>query len=124
MAVLPENSTRGRLAITDASREQVFASGFCRMRLTLHTGRTHQIRVHLADAHIPILGDTMYARSFNPPHHLPLALRAALDALTRQALHAELLGFVHPVSGVQILCRAPLPNDLGVLDAALCSAVH
>jgi len=119
MSVLPEHSTRGRLAITNAYREQVFKHGFSRMRLTLHTGRTHQIRVHLADAQLPILGDNVYARSFNPASHLPSNLRAALAALTRQALHAEVLGFVHPISKEAIHCAAPLPDDLQRLDLAL-----
>ncbi|MDQ6975221.1 MAG: RluA family pseudouridine synthase [Mariprofundaceae bacterium] len=119
MSVLPEQSTRGRLAITNAGREQVFNHGFSRMRLTLHTGRTHQIRVHLADAQLPILGDTVYARSFNPGQHLPVNLRTALHELARQALHAEVLGFIHPISGESIHCVAPLPCDVKNLDVAL-----
>lgn len=124
MAVLPDESTRGRLAITDACREQVFNHGFSRMRLTLHTGRTHQIRVHLAHTQLPILGDAVYARAFNPGHHLPLSLREALHALERQALHAEVLGFIHPISGEEIRCHAPLPHDLQRLDVALRDSIE
>lgn len=119
MAVLPEGTTRGRLAISDVCREKVFNSGFSRMRLTLHTGRTHQIRVHLAAEKLPILGDVLYARAFHPGSKLPERVRSAMLALSRQALHAEVLGFVHPVTGEDILCRAPLPDDLRALDLAL-----
>jgi len=119
MAVLSEHSKRGRLAITDACREQVFDSGFSRMRLTLHTGRTHQIRVHLAHEHVPVLGDVMYARTFTPAKHQPKILCDVLLALKRQALHAEVLGFIHPITSESIRCQAPLPDDLQQLDKAL-----
>ena len=119
MAILPAGSPRGRLAITEATREACFMGLFSRLRLRLHTGRTHQIRVHLAAEQLPLLGDTMYARHFNPPAQLDAELRRQLAQLNGQALHAERLGFRHPVSQQWIECRAPLPAILRALDAAL-----
>jgi len=69
------------------------------LRCTLHTGRTHQIRVHLASLGHPLVGDALYGG------------RAALG-LTRQALHAARLAFVHPISGAPMQWRAPPPPDL------------
>ncbi len=113
---------RGRHAITDAAVERVLPP-LARLRLRLFTGRTHQVRVHLAHVRLPVLGDPVYARAFRPPRHLPEPLRAAVGALRRQALHAEILGFRHPVTGEELLFRAPLPPELARLDAALEEAV-
>ncbi len=118
MAVLPDGG-RGKLAITEARREACFDGLFSRLRLRLHTGRTHQIRVHLSAERLPILGDALYARAFQPAKHLSPDLRAALAVLSRQALHAEYIGFAHPCHGRWIECHAPLPEDLLRLDAAL-----
>jgi len=77
------------------------------VRCTLRTGRTHQIRVHLAESGTPVLGDTLYGK---------LPRDAVLAELTRslghQALHARLLGFVHPVTGKALRFEAPLPEDV------------
>jgi len=113
----------GKVAITDAIVEQRFAHQFSRMRLTLHTGRTHQIRVHLTAEGMPILGDATYARNFNPKKSLPAVVREAFTNLQRQALHAEVLGFIHPITQEKIHCRAPLPDDLQQLDHALAQIV-
>jgi 23S rRNA pseudouridine1911/1915/1917 synthase len=73
---------------------------------TLETGRTHQIRVHLAESGTPVLGDPLYGR---PPKDR--ALRALASELGHQALHARLLGFTHPTSGERMRFEAPLPDD-------------
>ncbi len=112
----------GKEAITDARIEKTFGQLFSRLRLTLHTGRTHQIRVHLAHEQLPILGDSTYGRRFNPGKQIPEPARSAIASLTRQALHAEVLGFRHPVTGESLLCKAPLPEDLKLLDSALTDA--
>jgi len=112
---------QGRHAITDAEVEACHGS-FCRLRLTLHTGRTHQIRVHLSHIGLPLLGDQVYARRFNPGKDIPLEVREALAALKRQALHAELLAFRHPLTGNMLSVTAPLPPDLQRLSAALSHA--
>jgi 23S rRNA pseudouridine1911/1915/1917 synthase len=83
------------------------------VRCTLRTGRTHQIRVHLAESGTPVLGDTLYGK---------LPRDAMLAELTRrlghQALHARLLGFVHPVSGKALRFEAVMPEEMkGALEA-------
>ena len=82
------------------------------VRLRLATGRTHQIRVHAADHGWPLLGDVMYGRT--PPKPLaPLAKQ-----LGRQALHAAVLAFAHPVTGAPLRFESPLPPDMvAVLEA-------
>ncbi len=108
----------GRQAITEGVVERELPP-IARLRLRLHTGRTHQVRVHLAHLRLPVLGDPVYARAFRPPKHLPEPLRAAIAALRRQALHAEVLGLRHPITGEEMLFRAPLPPELARLNTAL-----
>jgi 23S rRNA pseudouridine1911/1915/1917 synthase len=94
MAVVPG----GRPARTDVARVAA-AEGFSAVRCTLHTGRTHQIRVHLASIGHPLVGDATYGG------------RPALG-LERQALHAWRLRLVHPVSGIELAFEGPPPADL------------
>ena len=93
------------------------------MRLRLHTGRTHQIRVHLSHEGMPILADAIYGRKFNPSKKIPEPAYSVLKGLSRQALHAEILGFKHPVTQEEILCKAPFPPELEALDAGLKSLI-
>jgi 23S rRNA pseudouridine1911/1915/1917 synthase len=74
------------------------------------TGRTHQIRVHLASIGLPIVGDPVYGRARSP---------APEEALGRPALHAAVLGFAHPRTGERMCFEAPLPADLAALLAEL-----
>ena len=86
----------------------------------LETGRTHQIRVHLASIGHPLMGDQVYGAGYRTKAaHLTAAGRHALDALGRQALHAYLLGIEHPVSGESLVLRSQLPADLAGLRTAL-----
>lgn len=87
---------------------------------TLETGRTHQIRVHLAHIGHPILGDATYGTGFKTKATLlPEPARDALAGLGRQALHAYLLGFEHPETGEFMEFKSPLPADLAALHNAL-----
>jgi 23S rRNA pseudouridine1911/1915/1917 synthase len=86
----------------------------------LMTGRTHQIRVHLAAIGHPLLGDEVYGAGFRTKAALlPAPARAALEGLGRQALHAHILGIEHPTSGQHQVYRSDLPSDLDVLRKAL-----
>jgi 23S rRNA pseudouridine1911/1915/1917 synthase len=86
----------------------------------LETGRTHQIRVHLAAIGHPLLGDDTYGAGYRTKAALlPETARQALQGLGRQALHAYLLGLGHPVTGLQLVYRSALPPDLDVLRRAL-----
>jgi 23S rRNA pseudouridine1911/1915/1917 synthase len=87
---------------------------------TLETGRTHQIRVHLAHIGHPIMGDETYSAGFKTKaSRLPPEARAVLESLGRQALHAERLAFDHPETGELMEFEAPLPADLDALRSAL-----
>ena len=88
------------------------------LRLTLVTGRTHQIRVHLAAIRCPVVGDPVYGRPRYEKVRDP-ELRKALSSFPRQALHAERIAFLHPVTGESIDVTAPWPDDLTRLIGAL-----
>jgi 23S rRNA pseudouridine1911/1915/1917 synthase len=89
----------------------------------LETGRTHQIRVHLAHIGHPLLGDDVYGPHFKTKaNQLAPAAHAALAELGRQALHAYLLTLEHPSSGEVMSWESPLPADLSRLQAALAAA--
>ncbi len=85
----------------------------------LETGRTHQIRVHLAHAGFPIVGDRLYGGRRRIPAGASPALAAELADFPRQALHAARLGLKHPASGRELHWEAPLPGDMHRLLAAL-----
>ena len=86
----------------------------------LETGRTHQIRVHMAHAGHPLLGDEVYGLGFRTKASLlPEAARGHLARLGRQALHAARLGFAHPVTGETLSFESALPEDLAALAEAL-----
>ena len=83
----------------------------------LKTGRTHQIRVHMAALGHPLVGDALYGGTRR--RRLDERLREALALCPRQALHAAALGFVHPVSGAELSFESPLPADMQVLIEAV-----
>ncbi|WP_308197055.1 MULTISPECIES: RluA family pseudouridine synthase [Anaeromyxobacter] len=112
-----------RRAVTEWRVREAFASGATLAEVTLHTGRTHQIRVHLAEAGHPLLADAAYGGTRRearlPPEH---PVRLAAEAIGRQALHAEHLAFEHPRTGRRLAIEAPLPQDLARALAVLRAA--
>lgn len=98
MAVVDLHSTAGKHARTDIFLLRN-AAEYCLVQCVLHTGRTHQIRVHMSSIGHPLVADTVYGGHLVPP-------------MERQALHACRLAFVHPVTGVDMVFEAPLPDDL------------
>ncbi|HQW64043.1 MAG: 23S rRNA pseudouridine(1911/1915/1917) synthase RluD [Delftia acidovorans] len=89
------------------------------LQVKLETGRTHQIRVHLAHIRHPLVGDTLYGGGLKLPRGATPALAEALRAFRRQALHAEKLEFEHPSGRKLVSVEAPRPADLERLLAAL-----
>ncbi|MCX7303480.1 MAG: RluA family pseudouridine synthase [Hyphomicrobiales bacterium] len=85
----------------------------------LETGRTHQIRVHMAHIGHPVIGDRDYGQAFRTKaNRLPEPLRTMTNDFPRQALHAQLLAFSHPVSGAIMRFEAPMPADMAALVTA------
>jgi 23S rRNA pseudouridine1911/1915/1917 synthase len=113
----------GREAITHYMVEARFGDDgwdITRIKCELETGRTHQIRVHMAHIGHPLVSDLLYASGFaTKSNRLPEAPKAAIDALGRQALHAAELGFEHPATGEEMFFEAELPADLVALEDAL-----
>jgi len=112
----------GRHAVTRARTVARFGTPpvLALMECWLETGRTHQIRVHLSHAGHGLVGDPVYGGKRKIARAaLPEALAEAVKVFPRQALHAAVLGFVHPVSGENMRFEAPLPADMEVLLALL-----
>jgi 23S rRNA pseudouridine1911/1915/1917 synthase len=89
------------------------------VRVTLETGRTHQIRVHLAYAGFPVVGDPAYGGRRRIPAGCSAELAAQLRSFARQALHAARLKLTHPVTGRELEWASPLPQDMQRLLAVL-----
>lgn len=83
-----------------------------RLRLRLETGRTHQIRVHMAHINHPLVGDQLYGGRPRPLKGASDEFRDALREFDRQALHATMLRLYHPITGIQMEWHAPIPDDL------------
>ena len=107
----------GKPAITCYRVLQSTGAGWSLVACRLETGRTHQIRVHMAHAGHPLLCDALYGGARR--RGLDEGVRAALVFCPRQALHAAALAFVHPVSGAELAFESPLPADMTALIAAL-----
>ena len=103
------------------SRFEVVASsdGVTALDVTLFTGRTHQIRAHLADIGHPLLQDALYGGAHAEKRVRAGRVREGVAALGRQALHASTISLTHPRTGTQLRFSAPLPPDLARIDAAI-----
>ena len=108
----------GREATTHYRLQERFRAHTA-LECRLETGRTHQIRVHMAHLKYPIVGDPLYGGPVKLPRGASDDLIAALRGFRRQALHAQVLEFVHPTTGKPVRCEAPLPGDLQALLRAL-----
>jgi 23S rRNA pseudouridine1911/1915/1917 synthase len=106
MAVLPNNSSRGKHAVTRYKVLEALA-GCALVECRLETGRTHQVRVHLSSIGHALLGDPLYGRP--NPQVREILRRLNFD---RQALHAAILGFLHPVTGDKLRFTSDLPPDM------------
>jgi 23S rRNA pseudouridine1911/1915/1917 synthase len=117
MAVLRRG---GKAAATRYRVLRSFAKTASLLECRLETGRTHQIRVHMAHLGHALVGDQVYgrARQRGAPE-LPPAVRRTIDGFRRQALHAAVLGFDHPASGGRVRFETPLPEDFSNLLKSL-----
>jgi 23S rRNA pseudouridine1911/1915/1917 synthase len=114
----------GRRALTRYAVREVYpAEGkpiASLVECSLETGRTHQIRLHLAHIGHPLVGDPVYGMGFRTKASaLPPKIRAPLEGLNRQALHAFSLGFAHPLSGKPLAFRSRMPADFASVIKAL-----
>ena len=100
----------GKQAITHYAIKKHY-TGFTLLDVKLMTGRTHQIRVHMAHMNHPVIGDPVYGGRNRMPAKLPDELRQGLQQFKRQALHAGFLSLVHPSTQEQLTLTAPLPDD-------------
>ncbi len=108
----------GRYAVTHYRLEQRFKRHTL-VRVKLETGRTHQIRVHMAYAQYPLVGDPMYGGRFQLPANCSENLERVLRAFNRQALHATRLGLEHPETGEYCEWECSVPDDMAELIAVL-----
>lgn len=107
----------GRVSVTHYRIAERYAH-HTRLALRLETGRTHQIRVHMAHLGHPVLGDPLYAGRSRLPAGIDPALADTLRGFKRQALHAARLGLVHPREGREMRWEVPPPADMqAVIDA-------
>lgn len=107
MAVLPDN--KGKHAVTHFRTLESFEKTAL-VECRLETGRTHQVRVHMAHIGHPLIGDTVYSNRQNP-----YKIGPNRSKFERQALHAASLGFIHPISGEPLLFESSLPEDMQLL---------
>jgi len=115
-------SDRKRQAVTDSGKQAVTHyrlieryRGHTRIKVLLETGRTHQIRVHMAHVRYPLVGDPVYGGRPRFPAGATEALREAIQQFSRQALHARKLGLIHPRTGDYQEFECPLPQDFADL---------
>ena len=110
----------GKHALTRYRTLRAWPPGVTLIECVLATGRTHQIRVHLASAGHPVVGDPVYLRRVPAAaKSLPAAVRSVMLDFPRQALHATRLGFAHPRTAAALSFERPIPADMAALVAAL-----
>jgi 23S rRNA pseudouridine1911/1915/1917 synthase len=114
---------KGKPALTHYRVERRFRAHTL-LRVSLETGRTHQIRVHMAHIGFPLLGDPLYGGRLKMPPGATVDLTDQLRGFRRQALHAQALALTHPVSGESLHWQSPLPTDFqDLIDILAADAV-
>jgi 23S rRNA pseudouridine1911/1915/1917 synthase len=118
----------GKAAVTTYNTSETFGATTTTrptaslLECRLMTGRTHQIRVHLAHIGHPVIGDPLYGGGYRSKTcALPQEVRSAIVLLERQALHAAVLGFHHPITGLYMQFHSELPEDMRGAVKALAS---
>ena len=113
------DSSYGRHAITHYKTLAQYMSGermvASLVECQLETGRTHQVRVHMAHKNTPLIGDPVYGNPNRLPNSISSGARNALQGFKRQALHARVLGFLHPITKKDLYFESSLPNDMEAL---------
>lgn len=120
-------TVRTRMAVTRSGGKPAIThyrvrsryNGYSHLKVMLETGRTHQIRVHMAHLGYPLVGDPLYSGRMRLPKGISDDLINTLQGFGRQALHAARLGLIHPDTGHTMAWQAPLPEDMAKLLAAL-----
>ena len=122
MTVIPDAEEYGKLAITEYEVLEEFEL-MSLIKLHLRTGRTHQIRVHFSSIGHPVFGDDTYGG--RKPHSVEITstdkatINNLLEIMPRQALHAKVLGFIHPYTNEEIYFESELPDDMNAVLAKL-----
>jgi len=112
MSVQPSG---GKIAVTLWNKKEEIAENFTLLSVNLKTGRTHQIRIHLAHLGYPIVGDAVYGYKKNWwINNFPMAMNL-VPSISRQMLHSETLGFIHPDSGEYCKFSSPMPDDMAFI---------
>ena len=117
MAVVSEK--QGKTALTHYRTIEQYGLAATFLECRLSTGRTHQIRVHMAHIGHPLLGDPAYGRTTGARRNFSADASTAIERLGRQALHAAKIGFVHPLSGASLSFTSPLPEDMQLVRNCL-----
>lgn len=107
-----ENGPIGKTAITNFKKIEYSPRGFTLLELKLETGRTHQIRVHVSEKTHSIVGDNLYGSKNRTKHVKSHTVKKMIEEMSRIALHAKELGFVHPKTKEKMFFTSPLPSDL------------
>ena len=115
-------SSGGKTARTNYSVQQVLGDHIASLVICrLATGRTHQIRVHMASIGHPVLADPIYSKVSAIAARMPSDIRCLVRGFPRHALHAYKLGFSHPTTGKRMIFESQLPDDMATLLEALAS---